>query len=169
MSISTNAILFYGYCWDEETSRPWTIRKDDEDESDESEEEEDWEDRYALAKGLASPSEPFPEGTRTRTGQFTFSEEEQKVVDLYSVYWRARNTLVKEAECEVDVHCSLDATMPYVAVCASKITSRRGDMNEVKSLGIGFEWNGKLEDFCSALGIDVSEMKPGWWLVSLWA
>ena len=30
MTVSTDAILFYGYCWDVETSRPWTIGHDDE-------------------------------------------------------------------------------------------------------------------------------------------
>lgn len=48
MGTSTDAILFYGYCWDEETDRPWTIGREDEDDHP----DEDWMDRYARAKGL---------------------------------------------------------------------------------------------------------------------
>lgn len=44
MGVATNGVLFYGYCWDEETDMPWTIG--DEDPPEES---EDWEQRYVLA------------------------------------------------------------------------------------------------------------------------
>lgn len=66
MGQHTNAILFFGYVWDEETSQPWTIGKDVEDEGDgksdgksegenELEDDGDWE---TFAARWASRSRP---------------------------------------------------------------------------------------------------------------
>ncbi len=49
MGTSTDAILFYGYCWDEESDKPWLIGLDGEDDYP----DEDWIDRYIRVKGLA--------------------------------------------------------------------------------------------------------------------
>ncbi len=48
MGTSTDAILFYGYCWDEEADWPWMIGCEDEDDHP----DEDWMDRYVRVKGL---------------------------------------------------------------------------------------------------------------------
>lgn len=57
MTVSTDAILFYGYCCDEETRQPWTIGCEDDRDHD----DEDWEDRYARVRGVIAPSASFPE------------------------------------------------------------------------------------------------------------
>lgn len=47
MSTSTDAILFYGYVWDEEDKpSPWTTGVDDDRD------EEDWKTRYGRLKGI---------------------------------------------------------------------------------------------------------------------
>ncbi len=126
MGTSTDAILFYGYCWDEEARSPWEIGKDEPSDDDEY-----WEDRYAQASGLNGPAEP--------------------------------------SLCTVGHHCSGDAPMPYVAIRSSEIRSWRGHMNDVKSLAVDPKWDATLAEFCRVLDIDVSDMKPAWWLVSNWS
>jgi hypothetical protein len=54
MGQSTDAILFFGFCWTEETDSPWNIDKDyyDHDDQDNGE----WEQRFARLKGLKNPN-----------------------------------------------------------------------------------------------------------------
>ncbi len=90
MGTSTDAILFYGYCWDEETDRPWTIGRKDEDEDDHP--DEDWMDRYIRAKGSSVDD---------------------------STDWSKKRELALASGCEVSTHCSRECPMPFVAVTAS--------------------------------------------------
>jgi hypothetical protein len=56
MGTATNAILFYGYCWEDEASWPWDV----DDSSDEDDEEYSWHERYARMKGLTDEAaRPF--------------------------------------------------------------------------------------------------------------
>lgn len=177
MGTSTDAILFYGYCWDEETSRPWQIggdTSDDEDDED-NDEKDDWEARYARAKNCLPPSTPFPERTVTPTRENgwsstpkDYSAAEQAIIDQHRAYWDAKRKLVDAAECCVGTHCSGECPMPYVAVKASCTISNRGYMNEITSLAVDPAWNEALAEFCTAMGIKTSGCKAAWWLVSDW-
>lgn len=167
MGQSTDAILFYGYCWTEETRRPWTIGRDDEHADDD---DGDWEARYAKALGVDEPTEEYPE-TRDRRGQqrTDLTQAEQAIVAKFAAYWDKQRALIEASACEVGTHCSGDCPMPYVAIKASEIRSWRGHMNEVKSLDVGHDWNVRLTEFCETMGIDVAAMRPAWWLVSNWS
>jgi hypothetical protein len=57
MGVSTDAILFYGYCWDDESSSPWA--SDDDDDIDDEERWELWEERYARLKGCDPSTDPY--------------------------------------------------------------------------------------------------------------
>jgi len=164
MGTSTDAILFYGYCWDDETSRPWEIDPDD-----------DWEGRYARTKGCLPPSTPFPARMVTPTREngwnstpTDYSAEEQAIIDQHTAYWAAKRKLVEEATCLIDTHCSGECPMPYVAVQASRTISNRGDMNEITSLAVDPAWDAALAEFCAAMGIKIDGQKAAWWLVSDW-
>lgn len=172
MGTSTDAILFYGYCWTEETSKPWTIGKDEDEDEDEGDEDEDEdpEVRYAKAKGLVEPTGQYPETVDKHYKRRTdFTPAEQAVIDEYSVYWDRQRELTKASGCEVGTHCSSECPMPYVAVKESVLKSWRGYMTEINSLGVGWDWDDKLRDYCEVMGIDVSEKRPAWWLVSDWS
>lgn len=54
MGVTTNAVLFYGYCWQEETNMPWTIGDDEPPDV-----EEEWEDRYLLAICHGQPPKDY--------------------------------------------------------------------------------------------------------------
>lgn len=176
MGTSTDAILFYGYCWDDEDVRsPWKLGSDDDDAEDD-EDEDGWETRYARTKGCPPPSTPFPERTVTPTRENgwdstpkDYSAAEQAIIDQYSAYWDAKEKIADEAPCLVDAHCSASCPMPYVAVRASRTVSRRGHPSKITSLVVDPAWDEELTTFCAAMGIKIGKKKPAWWLVSDWS
>ncbi len=172
MGQSTDAILFYGYVWHEETSRPWTIGTDDEEREND---DEDWEDRLARVSGLNPPEEPFPQRTVPPTKENGYDStpkdltpEERAIRDKYDAYRTAKWELSKKEVCEVSTHCSGECPMPFVCIKATKIVCSRGDSQEVTSLTIGPDWNEQLRVFCELMGIEIGDMKPGWYMVSDW-
>lgn len=151
MSVSTDAILFYGYVWDEETSTPWTIGQDDEDGPDE---EDDWEERYARVKaGLLKPD--------------TGAGYDQKT---YSEYLSKKSEIVKDCPCEVGTHCHSDAPMPYVCIKSTYICNSRGDMTRLspEQFEVDESWDAELKKFCKLMGISTPAEGPGWYMVSYW-
>lgn len=181
MGVSTDAILFYGYCWDDEDVRnPWEIGRedadDDEDDEDDATEDEDWEERYARTKGCLPPTTPFPERRVTPTHENgwdstpkDYDAAEQAIIDQYEAYWDAKRKIVEAATCLVDRHCMASCPMAYVAVSESVTTSHRGFPHEITSLAVDPTWDAALAEFCAALGIKVDNKKPAWWLVSDWS
>lgn len=170
MGVSTDAILFYGFCWDEETSTPWTIGKDDDEEDPD---EDDWEIRYARLKGVVRANEKYPDkGIDPKTGRYRtdYTPEEQAIVDRYSAFLDAKGKVVDASGCEVDTHCCQEAPMPYVFIKTSKITNWRGSMTPITmdTLKVGDDWDQQLAAFCDLMGINVKDKKPGWFLVSYW-
>ena len=177
MTVSTDAILFYGYWWDEETRNPWEIGRvnDDEDDNKVDNAEDGWEERYARTKGCLAPSTPFPDRmvTPTRENGWSstpkdYSSAEQAIIDQYRAYWEVKRKLIEVAPCLVDTHCSASCPMPYVAVRASVTSSPRGYPTEISSLTVDPTWEAILIEFCATLGIEIGGKKPGWWLVSDW-
>lgn len=174
MGQSTNAILFYGYCWEDETSSPWIIGRADDAPEDENE-EEDWKKRYVTRCGLVSPSRQFPtrEVPRTRENNFSctptdYTADEQSVIDEHRAYWAAERALVDASWCEVDQHCSAECPMQFVAVKASRRISHRGDATPIDDLRVDPTWDVQLAEFCTLMEIPVQE-SPRWYLVSYWS
>lgn len=132
MGQHTDAILFYGYCWDVETSEPWNIGIDGDVDYDATVDDEDWEDRYVKAVGSKATS------------------------------WAGKNKVVVASGCEVSTHCSGECPMPYVAITASKIVSHRGYVTLVKSLAVLPKWDEQLKDFCSKMGITPPGVPGWW-------
>jgi hypothetical protein len=169
MGQSTNAILFFGFCWDEESKSPWNIGKDYDDHDDE---DDSWEDRYARLKGLTEPTVKYPE-RRAKDGYSSPKDEEYTPDELaakkaHQAFWAEKSALTEKLGVEIDTHCCSDAPMPYVCIKASKTVTYRGDMNEITSLEVKPEWEPELRAFCEFMGIDISKAKAAWWMVSDW-
>lgn len=148
MGQSTNAILFYGVCWDEEMSLT-TLRGVDTDEED-ADDEHDWQAAYATAKGCPPPQ-----------GEYDSRK--------YQAYLDARGPILDASPCEVGTHCSYECAMPYVFIKKSEQTAHRGYPKEVgTALPVGDDWDDQLRSFCKTMGIDIEGKRIGWWLVSLW-
>jgi len=172
MGVSTDAILFYGYCWDDEHS----LWKADDDDNSDDDDKNDWETRYARTKGLLPPSKPFPDRTVAPTRENNwdstpkdYNSAERAIIDQYSAYWDAKSKLVEAAPCLVDSHCSASCSMPYVAMRKSVTSSHRGYPSKIPSLNVDPAWNEALVEFCKTMEIKVGNRKPAWWLVSYWS
>lgn len=155
MSTSTNAVLFYGYAFDDEDQVPWPANLDDGDE------EEDWEDRWARLNGLLEPTEPYgdePRGIETPARR------------KYSEYWAAKRELAKAAGVEIDTHCHSDCPMYLVAIPSTKRTARRGDPLALDALVVPEGADEQLHTFMAKMGIEKppGQERPRWWLVSYW-
>lgn len=151
MGRSTNAILFYGYCWDDENRYPWDDGV-----------EEDWEDRLATRLGASpEPSAEYPHDQDK-------SPEAEQVRKEYSAVWAARRTKVGSVNVAMSSHCSGECPMPFIHVKDGILTALRGYPEQVTSLAIKPEWDAQLGDFCRLMGITPPQDKPRWWLVSDW-
>lgn len=151
MGQSTDAILFYGYCWDEESLYPW----DDE-------EEEEWEER--LATRLGAPTEPsaaYPSDNDT-------SPDAGVLRKAFSAVWDARREKRDSINVAMSSHCSGECSMPFIHVKDGFTKAWRGYPKEVPPLTIKPEWDGQLDEFCRLMGITPPQDKPRWWLVSDW-
>lgn len=156
MGQSTDGILFYGYCWDEEGVELWEGGEKNEDGDD-----EDAEERYARLSGVKPPAAPYPERNDGSMGAVVVRAE-------FNAYWDKKREINKAAGVEVDHHCSDEYPIPYVAVSASKVMARRGYPESIAGLTVGADWDAKLAAYCALMGITPPQEKPGWWLVSMW-
>lgn len=150
MSISTDAILFYGFLIDEDLSPPWYDPEDEDDEYDSESDEGDGEDPTSWA---------YWKTLYVRGKGVDYDKEFSKAWDI-----------LEKAKCEIGVHCSDSCPMFYVTIKKSVIEARRGypeevDPNHVKK--IKSEWDKQLREFCAGLGI-APPKKFGWFLVSYW-
>lgn len=142
MSQSTDAILFYGYCWTDE-SPPWV---DPSDYEAEDEDAGDNKERYLRLAGF-----------------------DEKYDGDASYFDRKREALAK-ATCEVVRHCSDGCTMYGVAVFGSRMTARRGIPQTIDPAALvpKPEWAEMLRAYCDHMKINVGEQEPAWYLVSWW-
>lgn len=168
MGTSTDAILFYGYCWDEE-AEPW------HDEDHETDYDEDWsevvEERLMESSGFDQPNpwDGYPEGV-TRAEQETWLASNRVDIDAYR---DAKNAALEKASCGVEfgMHCHSECEMPYVFIEDSQTVASRGcpaEIDAVAMVVIGEDWKDNLNLFCERTGINIEGMSPQWWLVSYW-
>ncbi len=163
MGISTNAILFYGYCWSYEVKLlPQGHGK--------------WPEMILLKRGHKDPWIDFP------TSEIKALEKNgaHAQADVRRKQWREANSealdawiklkgdVEKEFGCEIYTHCSESCQMPYVAVCNAGCKASRGYPVEITTdiLIVGQDWNARLTKFCSELEITPPQDKPQWWLAS---
>lgn len=150
MSVSTDAILFWGIPYgDEEIDRSIFAAKfnlvGDHDDY-------EWETIYASAVGIREPDEPWSDEPYAR----------QKFIE----FWEQKRWQYRASQCEVGTYSSYQYPMYFACVSASIIIARRGSHSEVESISVHPEWRGKLRNFCDILGLPWRE--PKWTMVSLW-
>lgn len=156
MGVSTDAILFWGFCWDDEDKQPWDKN---------GEQTNDYEKRCAAAMGVKTPEMPYPEYENDH------SPKAESARRAYSKYWNQCRKALKASGCKIIYHCSDECTMYGIAIEASVITARRGYPEHVESLAIGAvkqEWHSILFNFCEKMDVDVKKLEPRRWLVSYW-
>lgn len=179
MGQSTNAILFYGYCWNEEGD---IFSEGENTEDDEDVERDEWSHRVAKKRGHMDPWNSYPRDEietlpyyrEQRAAGEKWAEDNRQALDKWHEVIKAI-----EAEFGVDVgyHCSCDCPMSYVFVVASCTTARRGYPEKINPNAIldpgateVMDWNERLDKWFKELGVSKppGQDAPGWWLVSHW-
>jgi hypothetical protein len=160
MGVSTDAIVFYGYCWDEE------IDLLPEEAAGE------WEYVVLKNRGLKSPWDDYPS---EELAGLPYNERKRAKDQWYETNhvaltaWRdAQTAVARELACEVGRHCSDDCSMPYVCVNGSVFCAGRGCPQELALPPVGADWDEKLKKFLAELDIERPQERPRWWLVSYW-
>lgn len=159
MSVSTDAVLFYGYCWEDDDGILEKL-------------ETEWQEQVAVRRGHVSPWDSYPATDHLPYDQQRkignkWCDDNRAAIDEWVA---VKNRIEKEFGCEVGRHCSDQYAVPYVFVEGSVTTANRGCPQRIDSWpSVGADWNEKLERFCNELEIKPPEgQKPGWWLVSFW-
>lgn len=148
MGSSTDAILFYGICWDAEDHQ-WNWRPYIDPDMDASE---------------VAEASPLPVKER-------ISPDDEDTTDQE---WVDQNV---GAGLHVGEHCCGSAPMGYVAVSESHHYAWRGAPNRMDPTGIhdnvSVEWLTLIRAFCLIAHYDYDELvregKIGWFLVSWWS
>jgi hypothetical protein len=161
MGTSTNAILFYGYCWDEETE---LIEGGGE-----------WVNVIAKQRGVTNPWDKYVEPDQKLSyherERITKAWRDANRAELDAMY-AAKRAIEKEYNCEIGYHCSGEYSMPYVAIAACGITAYRGYPKPISAadLKVDAAWDEEIARFCRDVGITPpKDQKPQWWLVSYWS
>ena len=162
MGVSTDAMLFYGYVWEDEAEL-----LDDDGET-------EWEEIIAKSRGLADPWDAYPQDLgrlpypeqRQRGEQWT--AEHRAELDAWSA---AKKAISVEYGAEIGHHGSDGWQVPLIKITGAGHTAARGYPHELHAadLATGPDWDDKLRRFVADLGIDTSEAKgPGWFIASWW-
>ena len=175
MGVSTNAILFYGYCWSEEDVELFRNPEfgGDDDEGLKEGDSPEWTERVLLKRGEKNPWNNLPAEFAALPYQEKRKAQEKWIADHRAELdaWSAKKDAVeKEFDIVVSSHCSGDYSMPYLAANGSSVIACRGYPEEVDlaTLKVDPEWNAKLDKFIAEFGIEKPHEKPTWWLVSYW-
>lgn len=163
MGISTDALLVYGYIWDDEHD---LFGEDSAGE---------WEDRIARQRGISNPWDTYPEQ------EFSQLPYDQKRAagerwrndnrDALDAWYAAKKAISEEYGVRVGRHDSDEWSVPILKIEGAGLTVARGYPKPVtaEALAVGADWDDKLRRFITDLDIDVSEAKgPGWFLASWW-
>ena len=139
MGQSTDGILCYGFCLDEDAEYPWTV----------DEESMDFEDYLATLGGLSEPE--------------TSNYEDRS----WKTYWRRKEANAESIGVDLVCHCSDECPMYILAAHDSVKVANRGTPEELgQTLHIGMHWKEDLYQFCQKAGVEFKE--PQWILCSMW-
>jgi hypothetical protein len=150
MGQSTNAVVFYGYCWDDEDAEFGT----DMDETVKA---------ILAERGYSDPWEARPESIDYRAYMAANQAE-------FDDYRTAEDAVRVELGVDWGTHCHHECSMPYLFVRDTDTTAHRGFPRPLTSLDVDPAWKGKLDAFLVSQDIEPpeGENQPGWWVASWW-
>lgn len=176
MGRSTDAILFYGYCWTDESK---SLIANNEDGA-----AEEWHKVVAKRRGISNPWDLYrSSGAEAAHRALPYNQrnvayrdwERQVGFDALLGTWDKELDKIKAeygGAVEISSHCSCDYPMPYIYIKDSHLRAKRGSSVMVPSSHMGaatIYWDWALSRFIKDLDIDISDAQgPGWFLVSNW-
>lgn len=173
MGQSTDAILFYGYCWSEETEL-W-----DDDRNGE------WYEVVAKRRGITNPWDFYRDSGALAEHDLLPYKEQGPAYEAWKNdvgfqamldEWDGIKNAIKAEHPEISVgsHCSCDYPVPYICIADTEQTAGRGypvtfDPSKMAQKEDNTNWRGALAKFVEELDIHISDADgPGWFLVSNW-
>lgn len=154
MSVSTDAILCYGFEVGDEDEKPAWMQPEEGDEDFDFE-------TFLVARLSDSIKEP---------GEFNkiSYDHDPEIRKQWSDYWAAKREFVKSVGVDLVSHCSGDYPMYILAAKASITRAHRGYPEKLPD-GMTADpgWPQILEVFCEKTGIQIQE--PSWILCSNWS
>lgn len=166
MGVSTDAVLFWGYCWGEEDVDIFQGAVPDDAE---------WEQVVLARRGFVNPWDAARDLDTCLPGERY--EQKQARAKVWTdanraeidAWYEAKNAVAAEFGVEVGSHCSGECPMPYLTVPAARILAHRGYAKAINGLPTADpEWRAKLDRFVAEFGIKKPHPEPRWWLVSYW-
>lgn len=148
MGQSTDAYVFYGYCWDDEDTEFGTDMSETV--------------KAILAeRGHADPWDGCPDGSNYRTYAAAHESE-------FAAYRELEKQVEEELGVDWDSHCSDGCPMPLLFIPGTKTTAWRGSPRPVTSIDVDPAWKPRLDAFLESQGIEApsGENQPGWWVAS---
>ncbi len=167
MGVSTNAVIFYGYCWEDEGIDLL------EGHGDIRGERPEWPEIVLRKRGGVNPWDAYPKEIE----KLPYKERELCSAEWIAVnrrqideWYAAKQAVEAEFGCDIEQHCSGDCPMPFITITGSGTMARRGYPVAMDAWPLtDTAWDAKLQRFCDELGIAPPEgQRPGWWLVSYW-
>lgn len=162
MSTDTDAILFYGYCWSEETE----LFPDEPDGNSSC-----WKTILLSKRGEKDPWDSYPRI------EFQFYEQQQEAVKHWCkeheaelALWDSKKDAVREEfpGIEVGQHCTSSSSVPHIARKVFKAHRGKDVSITADMLQVDPAWDEQLDRFLAEFNIEKPHPQPGWWLVSYW-
>lgn len=157
MGNDADAILFYGYAWDDERRLVGH--------------ETEWQEVIAKSRGLQDPWASYP-----KTDHLPYQQREEAGSRWRAEHraeldaWRqAKRDIAEEYGCEIGRSGSSEFSVPHICIRASEVRGSWDGPTPVHpdTMVVGSDWNAKLERFAADLSIDLLEAQgPGWFLVA---
>lgn len=153
MGVSTDAILFYGYVWEDE----YELFDDPDGES-------DWAAIIAKKRGHKDPWVDHPGGRAQG-----WVDAHRAELDAWSA---ARKAIEEEYGVEISRHGSDQWAVPIIQIADVGFRAGRGYPKGITAGDLRTDpgWDAKLSKFINDLGIDIAEARPGpgWFIASWW-
>ena len=152
MGVSTDGIVCYGICLDEDQELPWEECYDDIEE---------WWIREIL--GYENPFEIYDEDGEYIDGIKPPKEKFGQYYDAYFAFKKDNPLPVKLVQ-----HCSDEYPMYILALPRTVTRASRGYPEPISTSPMLSQDCAMLVNFCDRHGIDIAEKRLGWWLASYW-
>lgn len=158
MSASTDALLFYGYTWEENVI---LVHLENNAERD------DWVELLARQRGIVNPWDGFPHDA-SRPEQQAWKIANRNAMEAR---WTAKRAIEAEYPVSIGYHGAASWRCPFVYLKETRIRASRGSPVDItdERLIVSPAWNAELGRFLADTGISARDARgPGWFLASWW-
>lgn len=167
MGVSTDAILFYGYCWKEE--QEW------------GEEITEWVSAVFKKRGHPNPWDTYPNyGERSSPNYIADYAQQRAATDAWTsanrekldAYYAVKRSIEGEFGVRLASHQSGDYPIPYLCIDRLALRAARGYPVQIQPGNMVVsptpDDDAKLDKWFAEMGIEKPHESPKWWLVSYW-